>query len=101
MSALALGSGADYITPGPHWADDRPPMSLVHASPDSQRTFSQVLEDLGVAEGPTLTLREVVEAFGDRGLGALILVLSLMALFPGPRAARRSSPCPSYFWRPN
>jgi hypothetical protein len=84
VSALAPGSGADYITPGPHWADDRPTMSLVHASPDNQRTFSQVLEALGVAEGPTLTLGEVVEAFGDRGLGALILVLSLMALFPWP-----------------
>ena len=59
-------------------------MSLVHASSDNQRTFSQVLEALGVAEGPTLTLGEVVEAFGDRGLGALILVLSLMALFPWP-----------------
>ena len=59
-------------------------MSLVHAPPPPQRTFSQVLEDLGAAEGPTLKLGEVVEAFGDRGLGALILVLSLMALFPWP-----------------
>jgi hypothetical protein len=59
-------------------------MSLVHAPSDNSRTFSQVLEALGVAEGPTLTLGEVVEAFGDRGLGALILVLSLMALFPWP-----------------
>lgn len=59
-------------------------MSLVETSPVNHRTFSQVLEDLGVAEGPTLKLGEVVEAFGDRGLGALILVLSLMALFPWP-----------------
>ena len=59
-------------------------MSLVHPPSSNDRTFSQVLEALGVAEGPTLTLGEVVEAFGDRGLGALILVLSLMALFPWP-----------------
>jgi len=59
-------------------------MSLVDVSSNAQRTFSEVLEDLGVADGPTLTLGEVVEAFGDRGLGALILVLSLMALFPWP-----------------
>lgn len=43
-----------------------------------------MLEDLGVGDNPTLTLDEVVEAFGDRGIGALILVLSLMALFPWP-----------------
>jgi hypothetical protein len=61
-------------------------MSLVDPSSNTHRTFSQVLEALGVAEGrgPTLTLGEVVEAFGDRGLGALILVLSLMALVPWP-----------------
>ena len=50
----------------------------------SSRTFSQVLEDLGAGENPSLTLDEVVEAFGDRGIGALILVLALMALFPWP-----------------
>ncbi|CAN5380835.1 hypothetical protein BH09PSE1_BH09PSE1_12770 [soil metagenome] len=43
-----------------------------------------MLEDLGVGDNPTLTLDEVVEAFGDRGIGALILVLSLMALIPWP-----------------
>jgi len=48
------------------------------------RTFSQVLEDLSVGDDPKLTLDEVVEAFGDRGIGALILVLALMALFPWP-----------------
>lgn len=48
------------------------------------RTFSQVLEDLGLGDDPTLTLDEVVASFGDRGIGALILVLSLMALFPWP-----------------
>jgi hypothetical protein len=48
------------------------------------RTFSQVLEDLAEGEEPGLTLDEVVEAFGDRGIGAMILVLSLMALIPWP-----------------
>lgn len=59
-------------------------MSLVDASPHQYRTFSQVLEDLGLGDEPTLKLNEVVEAFGDRGIGALILVLALMALFPWP-----------------
>lgn len=56
-----------------------PPPSL-----QQSRTFSQVLEDLAEGEEPGLTLNEVVEAFGDRGIGAMILVLSLMALIPWP-----------------
>lgn len=58
--------------------------SQTQVEPDVSRTFSEVLEDLGVSENPTLSLDEVVEAFGDRGIGALILVLSLMALLPWP-----------------
>ena len=53
-------------------------------APSTSRTFSQVLEDLGAGDNPSLTLDEVVEAFGDRGIGALILVLALMALLPWP-----------------
>lgn len=53
-------------------------------SPDESRTFSDVLEGLGLGEDPKLSLREMVEAFGERGFGALILLLALMALFPWP-----------------
>ncbi|CAN5151172.1 hypothetical protein BH10PSE2_BH10PSE2_16410 [soil metagenome] len=60
------------------------PSSKGVAAPTRDRAFSDVLEALGLGDDPTLTLAEVVEAFGDRGLGALILVLSLMALFPWP-----------------
>lgn len=59
-------------------------MPLNPAADDESRTFSQVLEDLGAGDNATLSLEEVVEAFGDRGIGALILVLSLMALIPWP-----------------
>jgi len=59
-------------------------MSLIDPSPPLPRTFSQVLEDLGVGDDPTLTMDEMVEAFGDRGIGAMILVLSLLALVPWP-----------------
>lgn len=59
-------------------------MPFTSPSPEQSRTFSQVLEDLGAGGTPHLTLNEVVEAFGDRGIGALILVLSLMALVPWP-----------------
>lgn len=59
-------------------------MSLVETPAAPHRTFSEVLESLGRGDDPKLTLDEVVEAFGDRGLGALILVLTLMALLPWP-----------------
>ena len=60
-------------------------MPLVPAPPpDEGRTFSDVLERLGQAQGEKLSLREMVEAFGERGFGAVILMLALMALFPWP-----------------
>jgi len=52
--------------------------------PDEDRTFSDVLESLGYGDDPQLSLREMVEAFGERGFGAVILMLSLMALIPWP-----------------
>lgn len=52
--------------------------------PDESRTFSDVLERLGQGESNKLSLREMVEAFGERGFGALMLLLALMALFPWP-----------------
>lgn len=59
-------------------------MSLIEPPPAPHRTFSEVLESLGQGDDPKLKLDEVVAAFGDRGLGALILVLTLMALLPWP-----------------
>ncbi|MGO4410209.1 MULTISPECIES: exopolysaccharide biosynthesis protein [unclassified Brevundimonas] len=60
-------------------------MTLVtQPPPDESRTFSDVLERLGYGDAPKLSLREMVEAFGERGFGAIILMLSLMALFPWP-----------------
>lgn len=59
-------------------------MSLIDPHLRRPKTFSEVLESLGQGDDPKLTLDEVVEAFGDRGLGALILVLTLMALLPWP-----------------
>lgn len=52
--------------------------------PDEKRPLSDVLESLGYGDEPKLSLREVVEAFGERGFGALIFILALMALFPWP-----------------
>jgi hypothetical protein len=52
--------------------------------PDESRTFSDVLEQLGHGDDSKLSLKEMVEAFGERGFGAIILMLSLMALIPWP-----------------
>ncbi|WP_214671888.1 exopolysaccharide biosynthesis protein, partial [Escherichia coli] len=43
-----------------------------------------MLEDLGSAPGAKLTMAELVAAFGERGFGAMILILSLLALLPWP-----------------
>lgn len=60
-------------------------MTLVSTPlPDESRAFSDVLERLGHGDEPKLSLREMVEAFGERGFGAVILMLALMALFPWP-----------------
>lgn len=59
-------------------------MTLVSPPPDESRTFSDMLEQLGQGEADTLSLREMVEAFGERGFGAVILLLALMALVPWP-----------------
>jgi hypothetical protein len=42
------------------------------------RPFSQVLEDIGAKRDPNLYLGELVNAFGERGFGALMLFFGLM-----------------------
>ena len=49
---------------------------------DDLRRFSDVLEDLGHAPEPKLSMAELVASFGERGFGAMILILSLLALLP-------------------
>lgn len=58
------------------------------APPEHRRTFSEVLEDLARDGEPKLTLREIVEAFGERGFGALILIVALISLFPWPPGSK-------------
>lgn len=42
------------------------------------------MEGLAHGSEPDLTIREMVDAFGERGFGAMLLLLTLMALFPWP-----------------
>lgn len=51
---------------------------------DDHTTFSEVLASLALGDSPDLSLREMVDAFGERGFGALLLLLTLMALLPWP-----------------
>ncbi len=48
------------------------------------RTFSQVIEDIGVKDDPKLYLGELVDAFGERGFGALMVFLGLLNALPLP-----------------
>ncbi len=42
------------------------------------RSFSQVIEDIGARDDPKLYLGELVNAFGERGFGALMLFFGLL-----------------------
>jgi hypothetical protein len=47
------------------------------------RTFSQVIEDIGAKDDPKLYLGELVNAFGERGFGALMLFFGLLSVAIG------------------
>ncbi len=52
-----------------------------------QTAFSEALRGLGEHPGERLRMREVVEAFGDRAFGAVMLVLGLISALPLPPGA--------------
>jgi len=47
------------------------------------RPFSQVIEDIGRKDDPRLYLGELVDAFGERGFGALMLFFGLLNIAIG------------------
>lgn len=46
---------------------------------NDSRPFSQVIEDIGAKDDPRLYLGELVNAFGERGFGALMLFFGLLS----------------------
>jgi len=48
------------------------------------RPFSQVLEDIGARDEPKLYLGELVNAFGERGFGAMMVFLGLLNALASP-----------------
>ena len=51
--------------------------------PSDGLTFSEVLEALGAREEPKLYLGELINAFGERGFGALMLFFGLLSVAIG------------------
>jgi hypothetical protein len=47
------------------------------------RPFSKVIEDIGVKADPKLYLGELINAFGERGFGALLLFMGLLNIAVG------------------
>ena len=56
----------------------------MNPSPAFSRTFSEVLEALGQGSGVRLTIGEMVDAFGERAFGAVMILISVMSLLPWP-----------------
>lgn len=76
---------AATVTPRPKTSVARasqPPMPDYDYQSDT-RAFSQVLEDIGAKTDPRLYLGELVNAFGERGFGALMLMFGLMNIAIG------------------
>ncbi|WP_296169938.1 exopolysaccharide biosynthesis protein [uncultured Brevundimonas sp.] len=47
------------------------------------RTFSQVIEDIGARDEPKLYLSELINGFGERGFGAMLLFFGLVSVVIG------------------
>lgn len=57
------------------------------AQPSEAQRFSALLDALAHGAGERLSLREIVEAFGERAFGAVLLIVSLINLLPLPPGA--------------
>lgn len=54
------------------------------AAPAPVARFSDILEGLGQGDRPRLDVGEVLEAFGERGQGAIMLIFALINFLPLP-----------------
>jgi hypothetical protein len=75
-------------------AEQPGPSELTTASPDQaapldadRRTASEVLREIAampVDKTETVTIGEIVAAFGERGFGLVVLLFALIGIMPGP-----------------
>lgn len=54
------------------------------AADNAPERFSDVLEGLSRRDGDRLTLAEMIDAFGERALGAVMVLLATISLLPWP-----------------
>jgi len=72
-------------------------MSLTETSTGRPRAFSDVIEGLGRHPGERLALGELVDAFGDRAFGAVMLVFGVLNLMPWPPGGTTITGAPLLF----
>lgn len=59
-------------------------MSLTETSTGRPLTFSETLERLAARPGAKLYVGEILEAFGERGFGAVMLLFAVVNMMPWP-----------------
>jgi hypothetical protein len=72
-------------------------VSLTETPAGRPRRFSDTLERLGAHGGEKLFLGEIVEAFGDRAFGAVMLLFAIVNLLPWPPGGTTLTGAPLLF----
>jgi len=72
-------------------------MTLTETSTGRPRRFSDTLERLGAHGGEKLFLGEVVEAFGERAFGAVMLLFAIVNMLPWPPGGTTLTGAPLLF----
>ena len=72
-------------------------MSLTETSTGRPRRFSDTLERMGAHGGERLHLGEIVEAFGERAFGAVMLLFAIVNMLPWPPGGTTLTGAPLLF----
>ena len=72
-------------------------MSLTETSTGRPRRFSDTLERMGAHGGEKLHLGEIVEAFGERAFGAVMLLFAIVNMLPWPPGGTTLTSAPLLF----
>lgn len=72
-------------------------MSLTETSTGRPRAFSKTLERLGARPGAKLYIGEILEAFGERGFGAVMLLFAVINMMPWPPGGTTITGAPLLF----
>lgn len=72
-------------------------MTLAETSTGRPRRFSDTLERLGARGGEKLFLGEIVDAFGERAFGAVMLLFAIVNMLPWPPGGTTLTGAPLLF----